>query len=119
MSLGLPTAVLACLACLLPIYAVARPTVGPASPPNPMTKGKQIPGPSNASDAAVLRQWHSDMQRWRSEYRASTNYNGKVYSDPQLKWTQTSYMQPQMHPCERVHCSLSPSLSLPLTAVVQ
>ena len=67
--------------------------------PNPMNQGKQLPGPSNASDPAVLAKWRADMQQWREAYRNSTNYSPAIYNDPQLTWTQTSYMQPQMHPC--------------------
>eukprot|EP01052_Picozoa_sp_SAG31_P019029 SAG31_NODE_1371_length_8605_cov_20.357630_6_plen_176_part_00 len=70
--------------------------------PNPMTKGKQIPGPANASDRATLRAWHTDMIGWRAAYRNSTKYTGAVYDDPQLTWTQTSYMQPQMRECDGV-----------------
>ena len=68
--------------------------------PNPMANGKQMVGPSNASDPAVLSAWHADMQRWREEYKNTSKYSGAIYSDPKLAWTQTSYMQPQMHPCE-------------------
>ena len=51
---------------------------------------------------ATVAAWHAQMLKWRDEYRQSVKYNGtRVYSDPQLKWTQTSYMQPQMHPCKR------------------
>ena len=28
-------------------------------------------------------------------------FNFTAYDDPQLKWTQTSYIQPQMHPYDR------------------
>jgi hypothetical protein len=91
---------LAVIICLIfaPVPAALAATAPP--PANPMGKGKQVPGPTNASDPDILKAWHSDMLRWRDEYRKSTHYNGAIYDDPQLKWTQTSYMQPQMHPCE-------------------
>ena len=69
--------------------------------PNPMDQGRQIPGPTDMSDPAVVAQWHSDMATWREEYRFRTHYDGAIYDDPALKWTQTSYMQPQMHPYDR------------------
>ena len=69
------------------------------APKNPMTSGKQMPGPAN-TDPETLASWHADMQTWREQYKKSTKYSGAIYEDPQLKWTQTSYMQPQMHPCE-------------------
>ena len=79
---------------LLPALTVAQ------APKNPMGGGKQMPGPAKM-DGATVAAWHADMKKWRDEYRASVKYNGTaVYSDPQLTWTQTSYMQPQMHPCE-------------------
>ena len=69
------------------------------APKNPMTSGKQMPGPAS-TDPETLAAWHADMQTWREQYKKSTKYSGAIYEDPQLKWTQTSYMQPQMHPCE-------------------
>ena len=69
------------------------------APKNPMTSGKQMPGPAS-TDPETLASWHADMQTWREQYKKSTKYSGAIYEDPQLKWTQTSYMQPQMHPCE-------------------
>ena len=81
------------------LYLVSTALAENAPPVNPMGKGKQMPGPTNASDPVILKAWHSDMHQWRDEYRKSTHYSGAVYDDPQLKWTQTSYMQPQMHPC--------------------
>jgi hypothetical protein len=62
--------------------------------------GKQIPGPANMQPATVAA-WHKNMHLWRDAYKKTTSYSDKIYSDPQLKWTQTSYMQPQMHPYDR------------------
>jgi hypothetical protein len=85
---------LSAMLLLLPALTVAQ------APKNPMGGGKQMPGPAKM-DAATVAAWHAGMKKWRDEYRASVKYNGTaVYSDPQLTWTQTSYMQPQMHPCE-------------------
>jgi hypothetical protein len=45
-----------------------------------------------------------------SHGQEETNYDGAaIYSDPQLTWTQTSYMQPQM--CVALH-KLFPSPSI-------
>ena len=32
---------------------------------------------------------------------AKIHYNGSIYDVPELRWTQTSYIQPQMHPYDR------------------
>jgi iron(II)-dependent oxidoreductase len=47
---------------------------------------------------ATVAAWHKDMQTWRDAYKKTTKYSDEIYADPQLTWTQTSYMQPQMHP---------------------
>ena len=74
---------------------------GPAPPKNPMASGKQMAGPKK-TDSATVAAWHADMHRWRAEYIQTVKYNGSaIYNDPQLAWTQTSFMQPQMHPCEQ------------------
>eukprot|EP01043_Picozoa_sp_COSAG02_P095158 COSAG02_NODE_31542_length_531_cov_1.905093_1_plen_99_part_01 len=85
-------------------------------PKNPMGGAKQMPGPAKM-DATTVGEWHANMVRWREEYRASVQYNGTaVYSNSQLTWTQTSYMQPQMHPCEhatrRQRCAAHPAPQL-------
>ena len=91
---------LALSAMLLQLPALLASVAMAQAPKNPMGGGKQMPGPAKM-DAATVAAWHADMKKWRDEYRASVKYNGTaVYSDPQLTWTQTSYMQPQMHPCE-------------------
>jgi hypothetical protein len=57
--------------------------------PNPMSKGKQIPGPTNPSDLSNRKAWHANMQIWRRAYKNFSKYTGAVYDDPQLTWTQT------------------------------
>src|ERR1039457_7026331 len=56
-------------------------------------QGDQIPGPSNASDFAA---WLADIKQWRSERLTRIGYSGSEYDRPELKWTQRSFVQPQM-----------------------
>ena len=72
------------------------------SPPTNVTiaddPGEQIPGPKDPSDAASVAAWRTAMVEWRSRMRNKIQFNGSVFEVPELKWTQTSYIQPQMHP---------------------
>ena len=40
--------------------------------------------------------WLADIIHWRDERRIRIGYNGSRYDLPALKWTQSSFMQPQM-----------------------
>ena len=40
--------------------------------------------------------WLDDIQHWRSERLIRIGYDGSRYDLPQLKWTQSSFFQPQM-----------------------
>jgi gamma-glutamyl hercynylcysteine S-oxide synthase len=40
--------------------------------------------------------WLADIQRWRSERLVRVGYDGSRYDMPALKWTQSSFFQPQM-----------------------
>ena len=69
---------------------------------------QQIPGPKCAeirgfwegsSDSCSPQehlQWLADVTHWRNERRIRIGYNGSRYEMPALKWTQSSFMQPQM-----------------------
>ena len=51
-------------------------------------------GPRGASRLAAAKQW-------RAGCVASIGYNGSVYDVERLKWTQTTFIQPQSHPYDR------------------
>jgi gamma-glutamyl hercynylcysteine S-oxide synthase len=69
---------------------------------------QQIPGPacltmkgaweggSKACTAEDHASWLSDIQHWRTERRIRIGYDGSRYDLPSLKWTQSSFFQPQM-----------------------
>jgi len=40
--------------------------------------------------------WLADITHWRTERRIRVGYDGGRYDLPALKWTQSSFMQPQM-----------------------
>jgi formylglycine-generating enzyme required for sulfatase activity len=47
-------------------------------------------------DAATHDAWLTDVKHWRFERTIRIGYNGSRYDEPALKWTQSSFMQPQM-----------------------
>jgi len=53
----------------------------------------QIPGPSTSADFA---KWLDDIKHWRMERRIRMGYEDAEYLRPQLAWTQSSFVQPQM-----------------------
>lgn len=74
-------------------------------------QGEQIPGPSNPTSAlgpccakggerAVTKEawqaWLKDVRHWRMETKVRIGYDGSQYERPQLRWTQRSFIQPQM-----------------------
>src|SRR5438128_1388558 len=56
-------------------------------------QGYHIEGPEAR---AGFTRWMADMKRWRMEYLKRIGYSGSEYERPELKWTQSSFMQPQM-----------------------
>ena len=70
-------------------------------------KEQQIPGPScldikDEGDGSRLcsarehQDWLADVGHWRDERRIRIGYNAARYDLPALKWTQSSFIQPQM-----------------------
>jgi len=64
-----------------------------AQDPNIHVNGSLIDGPVEPDD---FSKWLVDMKRWRTEQLKRIGYEGSEYDRPELKWTQSSYMQPQM-----------------------
>jgi len=95
----LPFSVLLCLLSALPALAQDSQY----SP-----KEQQIPVPA-CSDVESLwegsytpctpevhENWLKDITYWRNERRIRVGYNGARYEMPELLWTQSSFLQPQM-----------------------
>jgi len=72
-------------------------------------KGEQIPAPDctglynvwdnplhGACPPLMHERWLRDLQHWRSERRIRTGYDPSRYLLPELRWTQSSFIQPQM-----------------------
>jgi formylglycine-generating enzyme required for sulfatase activity len=69
---------------------------------------QQIPGPKcleqrgawegGSTDCTLqdYEQWLADLTHWRNERRIRIGYDPSRYEMPELKWTQSSFMQPQM-----------------------
>jgi hypothetical protein len=64
-----------------------------AQDPDVHVYGSLMDGPVQPQDFA---KWLTDMKRWRHEQRVRIGYDGSEYDRPALKWTQSSFMQPQM-----------------------
>ena len=71
-------------------------------------ESQQIPGPrchfvpdedtarARICTPAEIAAWLADIQHWRSEVRLRMGYDASQYDRPELLWTQTSFIQPQM-----------------------
>ena len=64
-----------------------------AQNPAVTAQGQHIFGPATPAD---FSKWIADMKRWRMEYLKRLGYDDREYRRPELQWTQSSYMQPQM-----------------------
>jgi formylglycine-generating enzyme required for sulfatase activity len=71
-------------------------------------KGQQIPSPEcltmrgawlggyTPCTASTHQEWLNDVTHWRAERRIRIGYDDARYRMPQLLWTQSSFIQPQM-----------------------
>lgn len=58
---------------------------------------KLLPAPSEGEHHG---DWLASLWNWRRDQTA-TGYDGRIYSQPSLAWTRTSYIQPQIHVYDR------------------
>ncbi len=56
-------------------------------------QNEQLPGPPSPS---AFSSWLRDIQHWRSERLIRMGYDGSQYDRPEMKWAQSSFVQPQM-----------------------
>ncbi len=59
-------------------------------------KGAWTGAATGACPPDIHAEWLKDITHWRAERRIRIGYRGKRYDEPALKWTQSSFMQPQM-----------------------
>ncbi len=69
-------------------------------------QSQQIPSPDCARQewnqayspctAELHREWLADITHWRDERRIRVGYSGARYDLPALRWTESSFIQPQM-----------------------
>src|SRR6266700_2830420 len=73
-------------------------------------QGEQIPGPDYYDESEhccysagqprsreeIAREWLADVEHWRLEHLIRMGYDGVEYARPELRWTQSSFIQPQM-----------------------
>src|SRR3569833_3037725 len=90
------------------VFAVCFAAAATAQDSHYGPRGQQIPPPpcltmhgaweggSTACHPATHQEWLRDITHWRMERRIRVGYNGARYEMPELRWTQSSFMQPQM-----------------------
>jgi len=98
--LGRHTVAVACMV-LLAFHAAAQMS---RYPPD----GDQIPGPEclnpikpssglqKTCSPEDYKAWLDDISHWRMEARIRAGYASREYDRPELRWTQSSFIQPQM-----------------------
>jgi iron(II)-dependent oxidoreductase len=97
-----------CFLLLILLTIVLKPGTAAAQDTHFAPKGQQIPTPeclimkgaweggSKPCSVQEHEAWLADIRHWRTERRIRIGYNGSRYDLPALKWTQSSFIQPQM-----------------------
>jgi iron(II)-dependent oxidoreductase len=90
------------------VLVIVASTISSAQDSHFSPKGQQIPVPecltmkglweggSKPCTPTEHEAWLADITHWRMERRIRVGYDGARYDLPALKWTQSSFMQPQM-----------------------
>jgi formylglycine-generating enzyme required for sulfatase activity len=66
---------------------------GPTCAALPQWSSRGAPKPCSTED---LHTWLEDLRHWRTERRIRVGYDDREYRRPELLWTQSSFVQPQM-----------------------
>ncbi|HXE04583.1 MAG TPA: hypothetical protein VN579_01255, partial [Bryobacteraceae bacterium] len=74
-----------CLLFLAAFIGLAQDTKYPP-------QGQQLPGPPEKSDTT---DWQKQVQGWRAEERVRAGLSTEAYERQDLKWAQSSFIQPQ------------------------
>ncbi len=78
-----------------------RPQQQQIPTPDCLTMRGAWEGGSTACTQHEHEAWLRDISHWRTERRIRIGYDGRRYAIPELAWTQSSFMQPQMMVQER------------------
>jgi iron(II)-dependent oxidoreductase len=95
--------VLSCLAFLLLVAATAAAQYTHYTPdgdqipgPDCLLPTKPTAGPPKLCTPEDYKFWLDDVTHWRNEARIRAGYSAAEYERSELKWTQSSFIQPQM-----------------------
>jgi gamma-glutamyl hercynylcysteine S-oxide synthase len=64
--------------------------------PDCLLPTKPTAGPPKLCTSEDYKFWLEDVTHWRNEARIRAGYSAAEYERPELKWTQSSFIQPQM-----------------------
>ena len=64
--------------------------------PGPNCAGRSWPAPPRACTPEQYDLWFADVTHWREEHRIRMGFEPSAYERPELKWTQSSFVQPQV-----------------------
>ena len=88
--------VLACSALVLHAQDTRFPPVDSQLPLPACEDEVWVPLVYTACTPEQIKEWRKDVFHWRDERRLRAGYNDAEYRRPELMWTQSSFMQPQM-----------------------
>jgi len=80
-------------AWLFPACVILESLAWGQTPVGVRTDGEVLLGPQSQDEAPA---WLAALRRWREDRLGQMHYSGTEYDRPELKWTQRSFIQPQM-----------------------
>jgi len=83
-------------ACALTQDSAFRPERQQIPTPACLTMTGAWEGETTTCSPNQHEKWLNDITHWRNERRVRIGYDGSRYDLPALKWTQSSFFQPQM-----------------------